>query len=158
MDNKSLAHTTWNCKYHIVFAPKYRRQIIYGQIKADVGRILRQLCERKGVEIIEATACPDHIHMLVSIPPKLSVSSFVGYLKGKSSLMIFDRHANLKYKYGNRKFWCRGYYVDTVGRNRKIIQEYIKNQLQEDILEDQMSMKEFIDPFTGEEIKAKKRK
>ncbi|AVK82321.1 IS200/IS605 family transposase [Lysinibacillus sp. B2A1] len=158
MDNKSLAHTTWNCKYHIVFAPKYRRQIIYGQIKADVGRILRQLCERKGVEIIEATACPDHIHMLVSIPPKLSVSSFVGYLKGKSSLMIFDRHANLKYKYGNRKFWCRGYYVDTVGRNRKIIQEYIKNQLQEDVLEDQMSMKEFIDPFTGEEIKAKKRK
>ncbi|WP_337982998.1 IS200/IS605 family transposase [Lysinibacillus sp. C5.1] len=158
MDNKSLAHTTWNCKYHIVFAPKYRRQIIYGQIKVDVGRILRQLCERKEVEIIEATACPDHIHMLVSIPPKLSVSSFVGYLKGKSSLMIFDRHANLKYKYGNRKFWCRGYYVDTVGRNRKIIQEYIKNQLQEDILEDQMSMKEFIDPFTGEEIKNKKRK
>ncbi|MFJ7374720.1 IS200/IS605 family transposase [Lysinibacillus capsici] len=155
---KSLAHTTWNCKYHIVFAPKYRRQIIYGQIKADIGRILRQLCERKGVEIIEATACPDHIHMLVSIPPKISVSSFVGYLKGKSSLMIFDRHANLKYKYGNRKFWCRGYYVDTVGRNRKIIQEYIKNQLQEDILEDQMTMKEFIDPFTGEEIQAKKRK
>ncbi|WP_416141250.1 IS200/IS605 family transposase [Lysinibacillus capsici] len=158
MDNKSLTHTTWNCKYHIVFAPKYRRQIIYGQIKADIGRILRQLCERKGVEIIEATACPDHIHMLVSIPPKISVSSFVGYLKGKSSLMIFDRHANLKYKYGNRKFWCRGYYVDTVGRNRKIIQEYIKNQLQEDILEDQMTMKEFIDPFTGEEIQAKKRK
>jgi len=158
MDNKSLAHTTWNCKYHIVFAPKYRRQIIYGQIKADIGRILRQLCERKGIEIIEATACPDHIHMLVSIPPKISVSSFVGYLKGKSSLMIFDRHANLKYKYGNRKFWCRGYYVDTVGRNRKIIQEYIKNQLQEDILEDQMTMKEFIDPFTGEEIQAKKRK
>ena len=158
MDNKSLAHTTWNCKYHIVFAPKYRRQIIYGQIKADIGRILRQLCERKGVEIIEATACPDHIHMLVSIPPKISVSSFVGYLKGKSSLMIFDRHANLKYKYGNRKFWCRGYYVDTVGRNKKIIQEYIKNQLQEDILEDQMTMKEFIDPFTGEEIQAKKRK
>jgi len=158
MDNKSLAHTTWNCKYHIVFAPKYRRQIIYGQIKADIGRILRQLCERKGVEIIEATACPDHIHMLVSIPPKISVSSFVGYLKGKSSLMIFDRHANLKYKYGNRKFWCRGYYVDTVGRNRKIIQEYIKNQLHEDILEDQMTMKEFIDPFTGEEIQAKKRK
>lgn len=158
MDNKSLAHTTWNCKYQIVFAPKYRRQIIYGKIKADIGRILRQLCERKGVEIIEATACPDHIHMLVSIPPKISVSSFVGYLKGKSSLMIFDRHANLKYKYGNRKFWCRGYYVDTVGRNRKIIQEYIKNQLQEDILEDQMTMKEFIDPFTGEEIQVKKRK
>ena len=156
-DNSSLAHTTWNCKYHIVFAPKYRRQIIYNQIKADVGKILRQLCERKGVEIIEATACPDHIHMLVSIPPKLSVSSFVGYLKGKSSLMIFDRHANLKYKYGNRKFWCRGYYVDTVGRNRKVIQEYIKNQLQEDILEDQMTMKEFIDPFTGEEINRRKK-
>lgn len=136
MDNKSLAHMTWNCMYHIVFAPKYRRQIIFLQIKADIGGILRQLCERKGVEIIEATACPDHIHMLVSIPPKISVSSFVGYLKGKSSLMIFDRHANLKYRYGNRKFWCRGYYVDTVGQNRKIIQEYIKNQLQEDILED----------------------
>ena len=157
MDNKSLAHTTWNCKYHIVFAPKYRRQVIYGKIKADVGRILRQLCERKGVEIIEATACPDYIHMLVSIPPKLSVSSFMGYLKGKSSLMIFDRHANLKYRYGNRQFWCRGYYVDTVGRNRKVIQAYIKNQLQEDILQDQMTMKEFIDPFTGEEMKRKKK-
>ena len=156
MDNKSLAHTTWNCKYHIVFAPKYRRQVIYGKIKADIGKILRQLCERKGVEIIEATACPDHIHMLVSIPPKLSVSSFMGYLKGKSSLMIFDRHANLKYRYGNRQFWCRGYYVDTVGRNKKVIQEYIKNQLQEDILHDQMTMKEFIDPFTGEEIKRSK--
>ncbi|WP_421662506.1 IS200/IS605 family transposase [Lysinibacillus telephonicus] len=157
MDNKSLAHTTWNCKYHIVFAPKYRRQVIYSQIKADIGRILRQLCERKGVEIIEASACPDYIHMLVSIPPKLSVSGFVGYLKGKSSLMIFDRHANLKYRYGNRKFWCRGFYVDTVGRNKKTIQEYIKNQLQEDILEDQMTMKEFIDPFTGEEINRRKK-
>ena len=157
MDNKSLAHTTWNCKYHIVFAPKYRRRVIYGKIKADIGKILRQLCERKGVEIIEATACLDHIHMLVSIPPKLSVSSFVGYLKGKSSLMIFDRHAHLKYKYGNRKFWCRGYYVDTVGRNRKVIEEYIKNQLQEDLLEDQMTMKEFIDPFTGEEINRRKK-
>ena len=157
MDNKSLAHTTWNCKYHIVFAPKYRRQVIYGKIKADIGKILRQLCDRKGVEIIEATACPDHIHMLVSIPPKLSVSQFMGYLKGKSSLMIFDRHANLKYRYGNRQFWCRGYYVDTVGRNKKVIQAYIKDQLQEDILQDQMTMKEFIDPFTGEEIKRKKR-
>ena len=157
MDNKSLAHTTWNCKYHIVFAPKYRRQVIYGKIKADIGKILRQLCDRKGVEIIEATACPDHIHMLVSIPPKLSVSQFMGYLKGKSSLMIFDRHANLKYRYGNRQFWCRGYYVDTVGRNKKVIQAYIKNQLQEDILQDQMTMKEFIDPFTGEEVKRRKR-
>ena len=158
MDNKSLAHTTWNCKYHIVFAPKYRRQIIYGQIKADVGRILRQLCERKDVEIIEATACPDHIHMLVSIPPKLSVSAFMGYLKGKSSLMIFDRHANLKYKYGNRQFWCRGYYVDTVGRNKKKIQEYIKINYKKISCKDQMTMKEFIDPFTGEEIKRKKNK
>ena len=114
MDIDSLAHSKWNCKYHIVFAPKYRRQIIYGQIKADIGRILRLLCERKGVEIIEANACPDHIHMLVSIPHKLSVAQFMGYLKGRSSLMIFDRHANLKYKYGNRQFWCKGYYVDTV--------------------------------------------
>ena len=121
-DTNSLAHTKWNCKYHIVFAPKYRRQVIYGKIKRDIGVILRQLCERKGVEIIEAEACKDHIHMLVSIPPKLGVSSFVGYLKGKSSLMIFDRHANLKYRYGNRKFWCKGFYVDTVGRNKKVIE------------------------------------
>lgn len=150
MDIDSLSHSKWNCKYHIVFAPKFRRQIIYGKIKADVGRILRLLCERKGVEIIEANACTDHIHMLVSIPPKLSVAQFMGYLKGKSSLMIFDRHANLKYKYGNRQFWCKGYYVDTVGRNKKIIQEYIKNQIQEDIAYEQMSLKEYIDPFTGE--------
>lgn len=152
MDIDSLAHSKWNCKYHIVFAPKYRRQIIYGKIKADIGRILRLLCERKGVEIIEANACPDHIHMLVSIPPKLSVAQFVGYLKGKSSLMIFDRHANLKYKYGNRHFWCKGYYVDTVGRNKKVIEEYIKNQIQEDIAYEQMSLKEYIDPFTGEPV------
>lgn len=152
MDNNSLSHTKWNCKYYIVFAPKYRRQIIYGEIRRDIGTILRKLCEYKGVEIIEAEACPDHIHMLVSIPPKISVSSFMGYLKGKSSLMIFDRHANLKYKYGNRHFWCKGYYVDTVGRNKKVIEEYIKNQLQEDIALDQISMKEFIDPFTGEKI------
>ena len=157
MDIQSLAHSKWNCKYHIVFAPKYRRQIIYGKIKKDIGQILRKLCEYKGVEIIEANACTDHIHMLVSIPPKLSVAQFMGYLKGKSSLMIFDRHANLKYKYGNRYFWCRGYYVDTVGRNKKAIQEYIKNQLQEDIASDQISMKEFIDPFTGQpENKGKK--
>ena len=152
MDTDSLAHSKWNCKYHIVFAPKYRRQIIYGQIKADIGRILRLLCERKGVEIIEANACKDHIHMLVSIPPKLSVAQFMGYLKGKSSLMIFDRHANLKYKYGNRQFWCKGYYVDTVGRNKKIIEEYIKNQIQADIAYEQMSLKEYIDPFTGEPV------
>ena len=149
MDDNSLTHTKWDCKYHIVFAPKYRRQIIYGQIKADIGKILRLLCERKEIEIIEANACPDHIHMLVKIPPKISVAYAVGYLKGKSSLMIFDRHANLKYKYGNRHFWCRGYYVSTVVRNRKQIEEYIRNQLQEDIVADQLSFKEFSDPFTG---------
>ena len=153
LDTESLAHTKWNCKYHIVFAPKYRRQVIYGKIKSDIGQILRKLCEYKGVDIIEAEACPDHIHMLVSIPPKYSISQIMGYLKGKSSLMIFDRHANLKYKYGNRQFWCKGYYVDTVGRNKKAIQEYIKNQLQEDIASDQISMQEYIDPFTGEQVK-----
>jgi len=152
MDNSSLAHSKWNCKYHIVFAPKYRRQIIYGSIKKDIGNILRKLCDHKGVEIIEANACIDHIHMLVSIPPKLSIASFMGYLKGKSSLMIFDRHANLKYRYGNRQFWCKGYYVDTVGRNKKVIEEYIRNQIQEDIVAEQMSMKEMIDPFTGEPV------
>ena len=157
-DNDSLSHTRWNCKYHIVFAPKYRRQIIYGKIKNDIGKILRTLCERKGVEIIEAEACSDHIHMLVSIPPKISISSFMGYLKGKSSLMIFDRHANLKYKYGNRKFWAEGYYVDTVGKNKKVIEEYIKKQLQEDIATDQIVMKEFVDPFTGEKNEINKKK
>ena len=152
MDSKdihSLSHSKWRCQYHIVFAPKYRRQEIYGQIRVDIGKILRKLCEQKNVEIIEAELCPDHIHMLVSIPPNMSVSSFVGYLKGKSSLMIFDRHANLKYKYGNRHFWCRGYYVDTVGRNKRAIAEYIRNQLQEDTADDQISLKEYIDPFTG---------
>ena len=153
LDTKSLAHTKWNCKYHIVFAPKYRRQVIYGKIKTDIGQILRKLCEYKGVEIIEAEACPDHIHMLVSIPPKYSISQIMGYLKGKSSLMIFYRHANLKYKYGNRQFWCKGYYVDTVGRNKKAIQEYIKKQLQEDIANDQVSLQEYVDPFTGEQVK-----
>ena len=152
IDTNSLSHTTWNCKYHIVFAPKYRRQVVYGKIKADIGDILRKLCEWKGVEIIEAEACTDHIHMLVQIPPKFSVSSFMGYLKGKSSLMIFDRHANLKYKYGNREFWCRGYYVDTVGKNKKAIAEYIRHQLQEDVAYDQMSLREYIDPFTGEPV------
>lgn len=148
-DINSLSHSKWRCQYHIVFAPKYRRQEIYGKIKVDIGKILRKLCEQKGVEIFEAQACPDHIHMLVSIPPSLSVAQFVGYLKGKSSLMIFDRHANLKYKYGNRHFWCRGYYVDTVGRNKTAIAEYIRNQLQEDIASDQISFKECVDPFTG---------
>ena len=151
-DSKSLAHSKWRCKYHIVFALKYRRQAIFGKIKADIGMILRKLCEYKGVEIIKANACPDHIHMLVSIPPKISVASFVGYLKGKSSLMIFERHANLKYKYGNRHFWCRGYFVDTVGKNAKKIEEYIRSQLQEDLEYDQMSLKEYIDPFTGEPV------
>jgi putative transposase len=136
-----------------VFAPKYRRAAIYGKIRNDIGKILRLLCERKGVEIIEAEMCKDHVHMLVQIPPKYSVSQFVGYLKGKSSLMIFDRHANLKYKYGNRHFWCRGYYVDTVGKNEKKIAEYVRNQLQEDIINDQISMKEYIDPFSGEKVK-----
>ena len=149
-DIKSLSHSKWRCKYHIVFAPKYRRQEIYGKIKADIGQILRKLCEQKGVEIIEAQACTDHIHMMVSIPPNLSVAQFVGFLKGKSALMIFDCHANLKYKYGNRHFWCRGYYVDTVGRNAKVIEEYIRNQLQEDIAADQISFKEYYDPFTGD--------
>lgn len=152
MNNNSLAHSKWNCKYHIVFAPKYRRQVIYGKIKAGIGVILRKLCEYKGVEIIEANACKDHIHMLVSIPPKISVATFMGYLKGKSSLMIFDKHANMKYKYGNRTFWCRGYYVDTVGRNKKVIEEYIRNQIQEDLAYEQLSLKEYIDPFTGEKV------
>ena len=153
LDTESLSHTKWNCKYHIVFAPKYRRQVIYGKIKADIGIMLRKLCEYKQIEIIEAEACKDHIHMLVSIPPKYSVSQIMGYLKGKSSLMIFEKYANMKYKYGNRHFWCRGYYVDTVGRNKKQIQEYIRNQLQEDISSDQLTMKEYVDPFTGQQVK-----
>ena len=153
LDTNSLAHTQWECKYHIVFAPKYRRQIIYGKIKADIGQMIRKLCEYKGVEIIEAEACKDHIHMLISLPPKYSVSQFMGYLKGKSSLMIFEKYANLKYKYGNRHFWCRGYYVSTVGKNRKAIEQYIRIQLQEDYADDQMSIKEYVDPFTGEPVK-----
>ena len=153
MNKNSLTHTTWECKYHLVVALKYRRQVIYGKIKADIGRILRELCDRKGIEIIEAECCPDHIHMLVRIPPKYSVSEVMGYLKGKSSLIIFDRHANLKYKYGNRHFWCRGYYVDTVGKNEKKIAEYIRHQLEEDMIADQISLKEYTDPFTGEQAK-----
>ena len=136
---KSTSHSRYRCQYHIVFAPKYRRKEIYGQLK--------------NVEILEAEACIDHIHMLVSIPPYLSVAQFMGFLKGKSSLMIFDRHANLKYKYGSRNFWCRGYYVDTVGRNKKIIAEYIRNQLEEDYAADQISIKEYVDPFTGDKNK-----
>lgn len=157
MTNNSLAHTTWECKYHVVFAPKYRRQVIYGKLKADIGKMLRELCDRKGIEIMEAEMCKDHVHMLIRIPPKHSVSEIMGYLKGKSSLMIFDRHANLKYKYGNRNFWCRGYYVDTVGKNAKKIEEYIRNQIQEDLTADQITLKEYIDPFTGEQVSTGKK-
>ena len=153
MDTESLSHTKWRCKYHIVFAPKYRRRIIYGKLRGDIGKILRQLCLRKNVEILDANACIDHIHMLLSIPPKLSVAEFMGYLKGKSSLIIFERHAQLKYRYGNRKFWCKGYYVDTVGRNKEVIKKYIREQLQEDMVAEQLTLKELVDPFTGQENK-----
>ena len=148
-DYESLSHTKWRCQYHIILTPKYRRQVIYGKYKKEIGKILRTLCERNGVEILEANACRDHIHMLVSIPPKMSVSRAMGILKGKSALMIFDRFANLKYKYGNRHFWCRGYFVDTVGRNKTAITKYIQNQVEEDQMVEQMSMKEYIDPFMG---------
>ena len=148
-DTYSLSHTSWKCQYHIVFAPKYRRKAIYGNLRADIGAILRELCERKHVNIIEAHAMPDHIHMLVKIPPKLAVSSFMGYLKGKSSLMIFEKHANLKYKYGNRNFWAKGYYVSTVGLNTKVVEEYIRNQEKEDMMSDNLSKKEYEDPFKG---------
>ena len=144
---KKLEHSSYRCQYHIVFAPKYRRKVIYGELKADIGKILRKLCNEKKVEIIEAEACPDHIHMLVSIPPYISVSQFMGYIKSKSALMIFDRHANLKYKYGNRHFWATGYFEDTVGKNEKAIREYITNQLQEDYIADQIGIAEYVDPF-----------
>ena len=146
-DTNSLAHTTWNCKYHIVFAPKYRRKVIFGEKKREIGAILRSLCEWKEVEIIEAEMCPDHVHMLVSIPPKLSVSGFMGYLKGKSSILIYQKFANLQFKYRNREFWCRGYFVDTVGKNTKKIKEYIENQIKEDKEVEQLTMFEKIDPF-----------
>ena len=153
-DTKSLSHTSYRCKYHIVIIPKYRRMVVYNKLRRDIGQIIRMLCDRKpGVELLEAEACPDHIHMLIEIPPKYSVAEFMGDLKSKSTLMIFDRHANMKYKFGNRHFWARGYFVDTVGRNEKVIKEYIQNQLIEDKLSDQMSMKEFVDPFTGEQVK-----
>ena len=150
---KHTAHSSYRCEYHIVFGPKYRRKEIYGKLRKDIGEILRKLCEEKGVEIIAAKACPEHIHMLVSIPPHLSVAQFMGFLKSKSALMIFDRHANLKYKYGRRNFWSRGYFVDTVGKNERVIQEYIKNQLERDYVQDQVSLKEYIDPFTGNKCK-----
>ena len=147
-DRNSLTHTSWNCKYHIVFAPKYRRKVFYGQRRYDIGQILRELCRWKNVNLLEAEACPDHIHMLVEIPPKISVSSFMGFLKGKSSLMIYEKWGNIRYKYRNRTFWCRGYYVDTTGKNERVIAEYIKNQLKEDEMSDQLTLN-FEDPFTG---------
>lgn len=147
-DNQSLAHTKWNCKYHIVFAPKYRRKVFFGQKRFEIGSIIRELCRWKGVELLSAEACPDHIHILVAIPPKMSVSSFMGFLKGKSSLMIYEKWGNMKFKYRNRQFWCRGYYVDTVGKNEKKIAEYISNQLKQDEMSEQLVL-DFQDPFNG---------
>ncbi|MGX6980054.1 IS200/IS605 family transposase [Vagococcus elongatus] len=146
-DDKSLAHTRWNCKYHLVFTPKFRRKVIYGKLRKDRGKILRKLCEMKEVEIIEAHAMPDHIHMLVRIPPKLSVSGFMGFLKGRSAVLIHEQHGNLKYKYGNRGFWSKGYYVSTVGLNQKTIQKYIREQEADDRLQDSISKREYLDPF-----------
>ena len=151
-DVNSLTHTSWNCKYHIVFAPKYRRKVFYGQKRREIGEILRTLCNWKKVKIVEAEVCPDHIHMLVEIPPKYSVSSFMGYLKGKSALMMFDRHANLKYKFGNRHFWSEGYYVSTVGLNEATIRKYIQEQEKADMIKDKLSAKEYEDPFKGERL------
>ena len=151
-DESSLSHTKWNCQYHIVFIPKYRRKAIYSKLRSDIGKYIRRLCEYKGVEIVEANACPDHIHMLVKIPPKISISSFMGYLKGKSSLMIFEEHANLKYNYGNRHFWAQGYYVSTVGLNKNTIKKYIQEQEIEDKVLDKRSLKEYKDPFTASPI------
>ena len=148
-NNISLAHTLWNCKYHVVFAPKYRRKVFCGSKRLEIGAILRRLCEFKGVTIIEAEVCPDHVHMLLEIPPKMSVSGFMGYLKGKSSLMIYQRWGNMKFKYRNREFWCRGFYVDTVGKNTKKIKEYISNQLKEDEEMTQLSIEFQGDPFKG---------
>ena len=148
-DVKSLAHTKWNCKYHEMFAPKNRRKVFYEEKLIEIGAILRELCRWKGVEIIEAEVCPDHIHMLLSIPPKMSVSGFMGFLKGKSSLMIYQRWGNMKFKYRNRQFWCRGYYVDTVGKNTKAIKEYIATQLKQDKEMSQMSIDDLDDPLTG---------
>ena len=147
-DNNSLSHTSWNCKYHIVFAPKYRRMVFYKEERQAVGKILRQLCEWKGVKIIEAEVCPDHVHMLVEIPPKMSVSGFMGYLKGKSATMLYEQFGELKYKYRNREFWCRGYYVDTAGKNTSRIAEYIRHQLETDVAGEQLTMG-FESPFKG---------
>lgn len=145
----ALAHTKWMCKYHIVFTPKYRRKMIYNQYREDVREIIKQLCSYKGVEILGGNVMSDHVHILVSIPPKMSVSSFMGYLKGKSALMMFDRHANLKYKFGNRHFWSEGYYVSTVGLNEAVIKKYIQDQEKYDIAMDKLSVKEYEDPFKG---------
>ena len=147
-DIHSLSHSKWNCKYHIVFAPKYRRKVFYGTKRLEIGQILRQLCNWYGVTLLEAEACPDHIHMLVEIPPKHLVSSFMGYLKGKSSIMIYNKWGNMKYKYQNRSFWCRGYYVDTVGKNTKAITEYIRHQLEEDRMAGQLTLDDS-EPFNG---------
>ena len=148
-DIHSLSHTKWNCKYHIVFAPKYRRKVFYGEKRLEIGKILRQLCNWKGVKIVEAEVCPDHVHMLLEIPPKMSVSGFMGYLKGKSSIMIYEKWGNMKFKYRNREFWCRGYYVDTVGKNTVAIDKYISNQPKEEQLNGQLMIEDTIDPFTG---------
>ena len=147
-DVHTLSHTTWNCKYHIVFAPKYRRKVFYGEKRLEIGAILRELCEWKGVKIITAEVCPDHVHMLIEIPPKISVSNFMGFLKGKSSIIIYQKWGNMKYKYRNRSFWCRGYYVDTAGKNDVVIKKYIENQLKEDQISEQLTM-DIEDPFTG---------
>ena len=147
VDESSLSHTRWKCQYHIVLVPKYRRKAVYGKLRKDIGAILRRLCDYKHVEIIEAHAMPDHIHMLLSIPPSICVSEFMGYLKGKSTLMIFERHAQLKYKYGRRVFWAKGYYVSTVGGNKAAIQKYIQDQETEDMVSDQLMFKEYEDPF-----------
>ena len=147
-DIHSLSHSKWNCKYHIVFAPKYRRKVFYGTKRLEIGQMLRQLCNWYGVNLLEAEACPDHIHILVEIPPKHAVSSFMGYLKGKSSIMIYNKWGDMKYKYRNRSFWCRGYYVDTVGKNTKAITEYIQRQLEEDRTSGQLTLDD-TDPFNG---------
>ena len=138
-----LAHTKYVCKYHIVFTPKYRRKIIYFQLRTDIRQIIKDLCKWKGVTIIEGHLMSDHIHLLVSIPPKYAVSSFMGYLKGKSSMMIFERHANLKYKFGNKHFWATGYYVSTVGLNSATVEKYIREQEKADQIEDKLTTKEY---------------
>ena len=155
-DNKILSHSVWNCKYHIVFAPKYRRKIFYESHRKEIMNIIKDLCQWKGIEIIEGEMAVDHVHLLLSIPPKMSVSGVMGYLKGKSSLMIYQKFGTAKFQYRCREFWCRGYYVDTVGRNKKAIEQYIRKQLQQDYEDEQLSIKEYVDPFTGEPVKGGK--